>query len=585
MPWKRKAMIKTKSYLVPLLLIFAAAACAEEQSDLIGLWEAYKRFGPDVHGPVLIDENMQRVEAGPYVASVEKDGDSISFELPDDRGRFAGQHDGATIRGHWIQPPPMQIGQNMASPVVFKKLDSGYWQGVVRPRASEYTFFLPIKKGDDGELTTFLRNPDRNLGIFTNIQRVEQDGEDLSFVGVFFRNKEELEMATGSYDENFDVLTMVLPPWRGGSYNFRRLTDDTNSIFHARPTDTPSWEYIPPPTLDDGWSTSTLAAVDIDVGPIRQMIDEEIRTPDDNIHSHRVHGVLIARHGKLVLEEYFHGFDRNSPHDTRSASKSMASMLVGAAMEAGFDVGPGTPVYDTLRGIGTEEDSRKQAMTLQHLLSMSSGFYCDDNDANAPGNENTLQEQQDEPDWYKYTMNLPMADDPGAEAIYCSANSNLIGAVLSAATNESLLNLFAELIARPLDVKQYYLGLQPTGEPYLGGGAQWLARDFMKLGQVMLNGGTWNGQRILSEEWAAKSTNRQVTIRDRDYGYQWWITEYPYKDGSVQAFFAAGNGGQIVMGIPELDLLIAFYGGNYSDAVLYRAQRVLIPEYILQAVR
>ena len=62
------------------------------------------------------------------------------------------------------------------------------------------------------------------------------------------------------------------------------------------------------------------------------MIDEEIRTLDDNIHSHRVHGVLIARNGKLVLEEYFHGYDRNTPHDTRSASKSMASVLVGAAM-------------------------------------------------------------------------------------------------------------------------------------------------------------------------------------------------------------------------------------------------------------
>lgn len=262
----------------------------------------------------------------------------------------------------------------------------------------------------------------------------------------------------------------------------------------------------------------------------------------------------------------------------------MASLLVGAAMERGHELGADTSVYETLRGPAPDRESRKQAMTLQHLLTMSSGFYCDDNDPDAPGNEGTLQEQQDEPDWYKYTLDLPMADDPGANAIYCSANSNLIGAVLSAASGETLLDLFADLIAGPLDVKRYYLGLQPTGEPYFGGGAQWLPRDFMKLGQVMLNGGTWNGQRIVSEEWVAESTKVQVKIRDRGYGYQWWINEYPHRDGTVHAFFAAGNGGQIVMGIPELDLLIAFYGGNYSDSVMFRAQDVLIPDYILKSV-
>lgn len=578
-------MKRTKEYLAGLLLLVPLAVCAAEESNLSGLWESYKRFGPEVHGPVLIDENLHRAEAGPYIVGVTNDGGSIRLVLPDGRGQFIGRLEENGIQGHWIQPPPKQIGQNMASPMIFKKLDSGVWQGVARPRASEYTFFLPVKTGSDGKLATYLRNPDRNLGIFTNITRIEQEGNALSFVGSFFRNTDEHELASGSYDEEFNVITMVLPPWRGGTYDFRRVSDDTSSPFYARAKNDLTWKYTPPPRLDDGWDTSTLADVGIDEAPIRQMIDEQIRTVDDNIHSHRVHGVLIARNGKLVLEEYFHGFDRNTPHDTRSASKSMASMLVGAAMASGFDISADTPVYETLRGPAVDRESRKQAMTLKHLLTMSSGFYCDDNDSNAPGNENTLQEQQGEPDWYKYTLKLPMADDPGTNAIYCSANSNLIGAVLSAATGKTLLDLFAEQIARPLGVKQYFLGLQPTGEPYLGGGAHWLPRDFMKLGQVMLNGGTWNGQRIVSEEWVAESTKIQVKLRDRGYGYQWWINKYPYGDGTVHAFFAAGNGGQIVMGIPELDLLIAFYGGNYSDAVLYRAQNVLIPDYILRSVQ
>ena len=572
-------------FIAILLLLASLTACANDDNLLVGLWESYKRFGPQVHGPVLMNEGLQRAEAGPYIVDVMVDEDSISFELPNGQGLFTGRRDGDVIRGHWIQPPPIQIGQNMASPLVFKRTDSGLWRGNIVPRASEYTFFLPISETADGELKTYLRNPDRNLGIFTNIRRIEKEKHELSFIGGFFRSTDEQQMARGTYDEQYDVLTMVLPPWRGGSYDFRRVGNDTHSHFHARALSATSWEYTPPPALDDGWTTSTLEDVGIDKATIQKMIDDEIRTRDENIHSHRVHGVLIARHGKLVLEEYFHGYDRNTPHDTRSASKSMASMLAGAAMQAGLDISVDTPVYDTLRGSSADREAQKQAMKLEHLLTMSSGFYCDDNDSNAPGNENTLQEQQDEPDWYQYTLDLPMADKPGENPVYCSANSNLIGAVLSAATGETLLDLFADLIARPLGVEQYYLGLQPTGEPYFGGGAQWLPRDFMKLGQVMLNGGTWNGHRIVSEDWAAESTKVQVKLRDRGYGYQWWINEYPYGDDTVHAFFAAGNGGQIVMGIPELGLVIAFYGGNYSDAVLYRAQNVLIPEYVLKAVQ
>ena len=67
-------------------------------------------------------------------------------------------------------------------------------------------------------------------------------------------------------------------------------------------------------------------------------------------------------------------------------------------------------------------------------------------------------------------------------------------------------------------------------------------------------------------------------------GFLWWVAAYPYKDRTVTAFFAGGNGGQVVMGIPELDLAIAFYGGNYSDPATFVPQRVYVPTYILPAV-
>jgi len=248
-------------------------------------------------------------------------------------------------------------------------------------------------------------------------------------------------------------------------------------------------------------------------------------------------------------------------------------------------VSESSPVYQTIdansAGIA---DPLRQQMTLAHLLTMSSGLDCGDGDSSSKGNEDVMQSQQLQPDWYQYTLDLDMARKPGEEAVYCSAGMNLVGAVLEATSKRSLADLFQELIAEPMQIDHYYLNLSPTGQPYLGGGIYWLPRDFMKLGQLMLNDGTWNGRRILSEAYTKKSISTIYRMNDKGYGYGWWSIQYPYKDRQVTAFFAAGNGGQIVMGIPELDLLIAFYAGNYSHPTLFRIQEQFVPEHILPAV-
>ena len=141
-----------------------------------------------------------------------------------------------------------------------------------------------------------------------------------------------------------------------------------------------------------------------------------------------------------------------------------------------------------------------------------------------------------------------------------------------------------ELVAAPLHITRYYMPVTPTGDAYMGGGVRFLPRDFMKLGQLLMNGGTWHGRRVLSGEWSRRAVSHQVNIGTRPYGYLWWLDEYPWNGRNVRAFYAAGNGGQIVMGIPELDLVVAFYGGNYGDPALFIPQRVYVPQYILPAV-
>jgi CubicO group peptidase (beta-lactamase class C family) len=100
-----------------------------------------------------------------------------------------------------------------------------------------------------------------------------------------------------------------------------------------------------------------------------------------------------------------------------------------------------------------------------------------------------------------------------------------------------------------------------------------------------MDGGRWHGSQIVSAEWARRSVEPLTKIGSGMYGYLWWLADYPYRGRTVRAFFAGGNGGQIAMGIPELDLVIAFNGGNYSDAALFIPQRVFVPEDILPAVK
>jgi len=263
-------------------------------------------------------------------------------------------------------------------------------------------------------------------------------------------------------------------------------------------------------------------------------------------------------------------------------------MLIGAAMQAGIPIKLNTPVYQTMLGeLPADLDPRKRAMKLEHLLTMTAGYDCTDKGDNRPGDEEVMQSQTEEPDWYQYTLKVPMVSSPGEKIVYCSPEPHLAGGVLEKVAKEPLPELFDRLVARPLHMGTYHLQMTPSGTAYGGGGHGFLPRDFMKLAQLMMNDGKWGVKQITSKEWARKST---AGLRDlspeQQYGYLWNSKEYPYKDQRVRGYFAAGNGGQIFMAIPDLDLAITFLGGNYSDGETLRIpQRVFIPKNILPAVK
>jgi CubicO group peptidase (beta-lactamase class C family) len=218
-------------------------------------------------------------------------------------------------------------------------------------------------------------------------------------------------------------------------------------------------------------------------------------------------------------------------------------------------------------------------------MTMSSGHYCDDTDEKAPGNEDYISDVLEERDLVKYSLSVPMITDPGTNSVYCSMQPNLALAMLGSAAHENPVELFDRLVARPMQITNYAWGLDPSGQPYGGGGAAIGARDFLKFGQLMLNGGTWNGHRILDAGFARAAVTPQYHLRNVYYGYYWWIEDYPYKNRTVRAYSARGSGGNLVYVVPELDLVVTTMAGNYSNRRGMKYLGNLIATSILPAVR
>jgi CubicO group peptidase (beta-lactamase class C family) len=573
---------------------------AENSSlGLSGVWRAERNFGPDVRGPLTITrrgEDWIASIAG-RSTSAHLDDDRVSFVLADGEGSFRGAfaQKGATISGFWTQQRAVFIGNAFASPVTLKKAAAELWRGEVTPLDDTMTLYLVITAQQDGSFTTFLRNPERNVGLFLKTDRLERRGDELLLETSDPETGATQVVARGSYDATNAVISFYVPE-AGGSFDFTRASPDSG--FYPRGENPAPYVYHKPIQRDDGWQVSSLEAVGISRRAIENLLRTIIAARDDSIHAPAFHGILIARHGKLVLEEYFHGYSADEPHDTRSAAKTMAAVIAGAAIYAHMPISLSTPVYRTYFGeeLPTNLDPRAQRITLKNLLTMSSGLDCNDWDNTTPGSEDNMQNQPQEPDWRHFTLNVPMAREPGSLSFYCAGGPNLIGGMLEKITGKTDQELFDTLVAKPLQFGPYHMNLDPSGNAYFGGGMHLLPRDFMKFAQLLLDGGIWHGKRILPREFAQQAIATQTHIDQRHpaqqpgyiarkYGYLIWVNDYPYKGRTIEAFFLAGNGGQIVMGVPTLDLAMAFYGGSYSDhAGTYLAQDHYVPDFILPAV-
>ena len=291
---------------------------------------------------------------------------------------------------------------------------------------------------------------------------------------------------------------------------------------------------------------------------------------------HDLKGIVIVQNGALLSEHYFNGDTATTPHDIRSATKSLTSLLMGIAIDKQVVHGVDDPISEYLPGLPKDG---KEKITIKDLLNMRSGLDADDEDPATPGNEDRLDESSD---WIKSVYAIPMKRKPGEKYLYCSVNAFLTGAIVENAAKTALDDFARTNLFSPLNIQNFRWRHVPINRTTGQGNLEITARDAAALGQLMLNDGVVDGKRLVSHEWVTNSLASQVPISDSDpysdfYGYLWYTRAEPVGDHKVLVHFASGNGGNKIYIVPSLHMVVAItssaYGTRWGQR---RSQEILL---------
>jgi len=361
-----------------------------------------------------------------------------------------------------------------------------------------------------------------------------------------------------------------------------------------------AYEYRVPEVTGDGWETASLADVGMAEAPLVRLMND-LR----GMEGHLVHGIVVVRHGKLVFEEYFPGlmfslarytggvgFDRDDAHNLASVTKSITTTLFGIALDRGLIPSVAEPVFDYFPEHADllREDPRRAGMTLEHLMTMTSGIAWNDEAIPYSDPRNDLVRMFTSEDPIRYALATPLYATPGTDFEYCNANTNILGEVIRRATGQRLDDFAADHLFSPLGivVHEWQMVSEARAVVFASGDLRLRPRDMAKIGQLFLQRGSWRGREVVSPEWVAAATARRVSPDGPHawadgYGYGWWHWDLSVGEEMHHAYMAAGWGGQWIVVLPEDDVVFVATGGSYYDAAPLPADRMLT-EYVLRAL-
>ena len=308
----------------------------------------------------------------------------------------------------------------------------------------------------------------------------------------------------------------------------------------------------------------------------------------------KITSVLVARHGKLAYERYFNGSSADEFQNTRSATKTVTGMLVGIAVDKDI-LQLDTPVirfFADKRPL-QNPDPRKEKITIEDFLTMSSLLECDDENNFSRGNEERMYLVED---WFKFALDLPIRGFPdwnpkpkdspyGRSFSYCTAGVVTLGGVLERATKMPVEKFAQENLFAPIGVEKVQWQHTPMGTAMTGGGLNLRSRDLLKLGQLYLNKGSWDGKQVVPPNWVQRSIAPHAQVDDdTNYGYLWWLRTSTAGNKKVSGFWMQGTGGNKVAVLPDLDMVIVVTSKNYRLKEGHSLSDKLITDYVLASV-
>jgi len=326
--------------------------------------------------------------------------------------------------------------------------------------------------------------------------------------------------------------------------------------------------FEPAPWPTDGWSVSTPEEQGMDSGLLADFVTRLVTDPG-------IDSVTVVRNGYVVLDTVVYPFPEETPHIIHSCTKSIVGTLIGIAVDEGLLAGVDTPVVEILAAAAPQSvNDLKASMTVEHLLTMSTGLECRDSYLY---DWRGMVEMQASDDWTEHVLGLPMAEAPGARFEYCNGSSFLLSAVLSEVTGRPASEYASDVLFEPLGISDFTWPASPGGVTIGWGELLLPPSDMAKIGYLYLRGGQWDSEQLVPRAWIDAATSGQInagTLSDA-YGYQWWVDDAGY-------MMAQGYGGQYIVVVPDDDLVVTFSSGLVGES--HSMPEELTVEYVLPAV-
>jgi CubicO group peptidase (beta-lactamase class C family) len=361
------------------------------------------------------------------------------------------------------------------------------------------------------------------------------------------------------------------------------------------------YRYYPPENIGDGIEISTLSEEGLDERKFIEMMEEVIAE-----HSSRIHSILVLKNDKLVFEEYFEGYalsndpygsdgewmtyNRETDHYLASISKSITSILVGIAIDKGYIYSESDKVVDYLPAYSDILTGDKAEITIEHMLTMTSGFPWDESTypIGHELNDHTYLFNADDP--IRWVLERPLEYAPGERWKYNSGTTNVLAAIVEESSGFTFEEFLDSNLFEPLGIENedYLIIRFSNGRTFASGGFYMSARELGKIGLLYLNEGMWNGNRIVSAEWVEKSHDAHVIFTGTypfidSYGYQWWRNSFDVDQTEHYAYFGLGWGEQVLFIFPVENMVVLFYCGYFQvEPQTYPAD--LVEKYILPSL-